>query len=359
MKGFGSFRGLTGDLVNRFAQWWAKEPKRMARWDRFVLIVILSSAIEVPYSAMVAEQDDHTVLIAISWIFFIVYSADIAVSLTVRDNDEIGRSETLQAIWERLPHRWNDAVPQRAKAYLASWSFVIDLVATIPWVVLSSSLGVLPAARLARLTVIARALKLWKAPSMWRGAFRANPALGRFISIISIGAYLWFVHACLLFWAERSNPETKVTFGRSLNSIFVTFTSNDLASTLTPIGRLVSISAVVVSVTLIAAIFGNFTSFFTNRDQLELAHIERHANWNVIFELYPTVFDAEISDEIRGYVDSLRGSNHLQGEHLKMIDSLPNDLEVAVKEAIAEAELPGSAEEARRLQEFQQAISTT
>ncbi len=352
------------DLVRRTYRQLARrmaEQENMARWDRFVLIIVLSSAVEVPYSAMVTDGEIGIFLKASSWLFFIVYSADIAVSLTIRENGDIGRSKAIRALWLRLPNgwlsRWRNKIPKPAKVYLASWSFVIDLVATIPWVLLSSSLGVLPAARLARLAVIARAFKLWKAPSMWRGAFRANPALGRFVVIIGSGVYLWFLHACILFWAERSNPDTTIAFADSLNSIFVTFTSNDMAQTFTPAGRWVSISAVVFSVTVVAAVFGNFTSFFTNRDQLELAHRERHADWNLIFGLYPTAFTSDVCNAVRQYLDDQRGSDHRRKEHLGMIYGLRGDLETLVTEAIVTAEPPVAAVDLERLKRLQDDIS--
>ena len=333
----------------------SKRPsKNLSRWDRLVMIVVLSTAVEVPYSFTVTNEEPDTFVYAASWLFFIVFAIDIAVSLMIRQHTDINRSEVLGVIWRRVPDRWKEKVRPQVKVYLSSWSFVIDLIATIPWVLVASGLGILPAARLARLGVIARAMKLWKAPSMWRGAFQANPALGRFVVIVASATYLWFLHACVLFWAERSN--TEITFGEALNSIFITFTSNESAEPLTSVGHWVSVSAVICSVTVIAAVFGNVTSFFTNRDQLELAHIERHADWNVIFELYPTAFPPNVSDRIRHDLNEQRGSDHLEDKHVQMILSLESTLEDDVVEIILSAREPANVVALTRLRNFKRAI---
>lgn len=334
---------------------------KRAGWDFFVLCVIVLTAFEIPFGLLVGWDSlgelGSVAETTSNWLFFGVYFIDMLVNLlAVRHEDAPG-------VWG-WRHLCDRVLPDSSKRqhwrrYLVSGWFLVDLVATIPFFAIAGQLGFLSVSRVARLFRFVRILhtvKLLKMPRTFKRAFRRNPALGRFMTFVFLVPWLWHIHACLLFWAERDSPNSPITtFGDALHHVFVAFTANEQMDTVTELGFWISVSAVLFSVIVVAAIFGNFSALFNHRDHLMKAYIEQREHWLRFFRLYADEMPLKLRQEIFDHLkDSAEGDPWLE-DHRAMIESLPSRLETEVAAAIQEAAVKNPGND--RVQELSRILS--
>ena len=260
------------------------KPQQRIAWDVFCFIVIIVSAFEIPYDLLVGWSDPN---IERAWDMFFVYvfGFDIILNLlTMRERSYAGfwgwrffagflsKEWSTQANEER--HLGERRVlikqPEVALGYLCSGWFLIDLLATIPWSIVMAEASILNLSRVLRLLRLVRLVRLLRLAKFFRffdqfaKVTKDYPSMARII--VSFLLLPWFahIHACLLFYAESSNPASNMhSYKQALHGIFVTFTTNNEVTTITEQGFYVGISAVLFSILFISTVIGNMSALFT------------------------------------------------------------------------------------------------
>jgi len=258
----------------------AVDPDNRTWWDAFCMVAVLASAFEIPYSLLVGYES----VVLERWAeitFSSIFAIDILLnSLTIRDRNRYGlwgwrlfaglvfrrlRKPRSQTVQEPLM-----SVGRTAAGYLTSGWFPIDLLATVPWGLLMPGASVIGASRLLRLLRLARLFRLTRILKLFRFMQKLKKVMPSLPSFQFLAAALivipWIahIHACVMYFAESENPQSVIaSYGDAMNAVFITFTTSDKAQTATALGYWTSVSAVVLSVLVVAAVTGTLAAAFT------------------------------------------------------------------------------------------------
>jgi hypothetical protein len=301
------------------------DPHRRRWWDLFVLALIVISAFEVPYSAMLGWENQQITL-AFEWVYFLVFGADILFNLcTPRPGAEV----TTQ--------------PQVAHRYMRSPWFGIDLISAAPlYLVLQATTG-MPAVRTLRLISAARMLRALKGMRIMQSINNllfVHPSLGRFITLGLVVPWMVHAHAVVLAWAESSAVEPAIqSYGEALHWVYIALVTQDPPPTSTTLGYLTWISSTLLALVVLSTLIGNMASLMFSMDDNRRELEQRLTMWNRLFRERPHVFDPDLQHKIVAFEhrrSALERDGGLGKE--KLLHDLPAALEQEVRDRLAQGD---------------------
>ena len=260
-------------------------------WDIFVLFVTLIALFEIPFDLMVGWGAE-SIQSAFSRVFSLVFVMDIFFScLTIRREER-----RIYGLWGTMPllnpqrYQENIHLAQEARVlkgnreivsdYISSRDFLIDLISTIPWEMLSSSSLGLSGLRLLRtlkLLRLFRLLRLTRLVYVFEKLRRVNPSMPSVERLIFILISIpWVAHILTCVYCYLSQPEIK-SYGQSFERLSLLLLSQISFHEPTSIlDRAIFFIAVVISVVFIASVTGNLAALYTTR---ELNKIDRYVEF--------------------------------------------------------------------------------
>ncbi len=312
-------------------------------WDTGVMLLILASAFEVPYSLLIG-WDNPDMDAAWAWTFFGVFGVDIIVHMVMGD--------TAASFHDSTPPPAKQ--PQRALHYLRSRWFLIDFLAWLPFDLILGSLHGFTAVRTLRLTRsmhLVHTFKGLRAIEMLRVQLGRHPAYARFLLLSFLVPWLIHIHTVVLLWAERSYVGGHIKdYGSALHHIFVTLLTQDLIPVQSNVGYWVWVSTAFLALIVVATVIGNAASLLMGLDGRAIDMERRLSDWHKVFHLYPGVFDRKLQAEIIQH-EQARASKYqrdLLGQ-ANLIESLPGDLEEQVRDRLREFAGPEVSSQAHHL----------
>ena len=334
--------------------------EKRIKWDLFIFIVIIISAFEIPYSILVGYEDVRFQSF-FNYFFSITFAIDIVLNCFtahekrysglfgwrnisgllfyklspdyLRDRESVIRDNSIEIVNKQ---------PAILLSYLSSGWFLIDFLAVFPFEIVFTQFAFLNMARTFRLTRIPRVFRMIRVLRIIKTArlfkyfdniFSLHPALGRFTIISILIPWLAHILSCLLCFFESDRNNSIDSYGEALHFMFVTFTTNNMPSTLSPVGYAISIASVVVSFLFVGAFIGNFSSLFEGLDERKALFEEKKKEWNEVFSEYPDVYDKRIQHEIlQSLLYSESGSLKTPiDKHYNLLRTLDSNLEDRIK----------------------------
>jgi ion transport protein len=265
------------------------EPRQRIVWDLVVFTAIVVSAFEIPYSIFVGYSD-HATEVRFDLFFMVLFGLDILFNChTIHERNTSGFwgwRTVVGAVpgfaWvKKGPEGGNSSrsqilrqQPQILWDYLSSPWFLIDILAAIPWAFLESDASLLGLSRLLRLIRLARLLRFLRLTKAVRyiqqiqRATEQSPALGRLLFLVLSIPWLAHLHACVLYYAENSNPASGIhSYREALLAVYMTFARSKPVEARTDLGFWVGVSGILLSILFISTAIGNFAAFFTSLDR--------------------------------------------------------------------------------------------
>ncbi len=261
---------------------WVIRPKQRVTWDIVCFVTIMICAFEIPYGLFVGYEENSIIPLVFDYVFSFVFFSDMVLNaLTVRE-ESFGGFWGWRNIGQFFSKSWSPGAlqagrkqrsftkqPDIAKSYWRSGWFIIDLLSSIPWVLIGGmveAFGMARLARLMRLAALLRMLRFTKGLRMLSALSRrwssVTPAIGRFATTIFLVPWLIHVHACMWHWATGHEGE----FGVLLYNMFRVLATGEPADVETSAQMFIMISAVFSSVGVVLALLGNVVSFFSSID---------------------------------------------------------------------------------------------
>jgi hypothetical protein len=294
-------------------------PHNRRWWDFAVLAVIVVSAFEVPYSAMLGWEDTRITL-TFEWIYFLVFGTDVLLNLCT---PQLGSTATSQ--------------PEVAQRYMRSRWFIIDLISAAPlYLVIHATTG-LPALRTLRLISAARMLRVLKGMRILQRIntlLFQHPSLGRFITLALVVPWLVHAHAVMLAWAESGVAEPVIqSYGQALHWVYIALVTQDPPPATSTVAYLTWISSTLLALVVVSTVIGNMASLMFSLDDNRREFEQRLTVWNRLFREQPLVFDANLQHEIVAF-EHRRAVHQRDGGLGKetLLHDLPAELELEIRE---------------------------
>jgi hypothetical protein len=299
-------------------------------WDVLVFLAIIVTAFEIPYGLAVG-YDSRTTEIAFDLVFAVIFGIDILLNCFTVHEEHFGGLFGWRVpaglFFPRLSPRMKQheagrvrreltRQPAVVRSYLASGWFLIDLLATIPWVFLAEDYAFLGLSRMLRFLRMARLIRLVRdtkkimhVESLGR-LTRIFPSLGRLLLTLLLIPWIGHLMACVLVWAEHNNSASDVgTYSRAVYGVYLMFMTGSPASeSLTDAGQVIVVMGVILSLAFIGSLLANLTAFFAGLDSKRTAKdIELKLGHTLILGWNPAIFavlrQASTTDEgVSGHV---------------------------------------------------------
>ncbi len=282
-------------------------------WDLLVFLVIIVTAFEIPYGLLVG-YDSRTIELAFDLVFAAIFGIDILLNCFTVHEEHFGGFFGWRVpaglFFPRLSPRAKQheagrvrrvftRQPAVAQSYLASGWFLIDLLATIPWVFLAQNYALLGLSRMLRFLRIVRLIRLIRDTKKFMSVeslgrvTRAFPSMGRLLLTLLLIPWIGHVMACVLVWAEHTNPASDVgTYGQAVYGVYLMFmTGSPAAESLTDAGQVIVVMGVILSLAFIGSLLANLTAFFAGVDSKRTTRgIELKPGHTLILGWNPAIF---------------------------------------------------------------------